>query len=72
MVRPAAQRLRDLSVCRDAELGVLSGVSRGGRRVMMRRVAEYMKANLANWDQRAPAHAMSPGYNVQLRRVRRL
>ncbi|HEY8654926.1 MAG TPA: class I SAM-dependent methyltransferase [Dermatophilaceae bacterium] len=26
---------------------------------------EYMKANRANWDQRAPAHAMSPGYNVQ-------
>src|SRR5665811_977547 len=32
---------------------------------MMRRVDEYMKANRANWDQRAPAHAMSPGYNVQ-------
>jgi len=31
----------------------------------MRRVDEYMKANRANWDQRAPAHAMSPGYNVQ-------
>jgi SAM-dependent methyltransferase len=28
-------------------------------------VNEYMKANQANWDQRAPAHAMSPGYNVQ-------
>ncbi|MHB8184581.1 MAG: class I SAM-dependent methyltransferase [Dermatophilaceae bacterium] len=24
-----------------------------------------MKANRANWDQRAPAHAMSPGYHVQ-------
>jgi SAM-dependent methyltransferase len=32
---------------------------------MMRRVDEYMEANRANWDQRAPAHAMSPGYNVQ-------
>ena len=32
---------------------------------MMRRVDEYMKANRDNWDQRAPAHAMSPGYNVQ-------
>jgi len=32
---------------------------------MMRRVDEYMKANRANWDQRAPAHAMSPGYSVQ-------
>ncbi len=32
---------------------------------MMRRVEEYLKANRANWDQRAPAHAMSPGYNVQ-------
>jgi len=31
----------------------------------MRRVDEYMEANRANWDQRAPAHAMSPGYNVQ-------
>ena len=24
-----------------------------------------MKANRANWDQRAPAHAMLPGYSVQ-------
>lgn len=31
----------------------------------MHRVNEYMKVNQANWDQRAPAHAMSPGYNVQ-------
>jgi len=28
-------------------------------------VNEYMKVNQANWDQRAPAHAKSPGYNVQ-------
>ena len=31
----------------------------------MHRVNEYMKVNQANWDQRAPAHAKSPGYNVQ-------
>ena len=32
---------------------------------MMRRVDEYMKVNRANWDQRAPAHATSPDYNLQ-------
>jgi hypothetical protein len=32
---------------------------------MMRRVDEYMKVNRANWDQRAPAHATSPEYNLQ-------
>lgn len=32
---------------------------------MMRRVDEHMKAKRANWDQRAPAHAMSPGYTLQ-------
>jgi 2-polyprenyl-3-methyl-5-hydroxy-6-metoxy-1,4-benzoquinol methylase len=31
----------------------------------MHRVDEYVKVNQANWDQRAPAHAKSPGYNVQ-------
>ena len=31
----------------------------------MHRVNEYMKVNQANWDQRAPAHAKSPGYHVQ-------
>jgi SAM-dependent methyltransferase len=40
-------------------------VSCGGQRDMMRRVDEHMEANRANWDQRAPAHAASPGYNVQ-------
>ena len=32
---------------------------------MMRRVDDYRIINRANWDQRAPAHAASPGYNVQ-------
>jgi 2-polyprenyl-3-methyl-5-hydroxy-6-metoxy-1,4-benzoquinol methylase len=32
---------------------------------MMRRVDDYRIINRANWDQRAPAHATSPGYNVQ-------
>src|SRR5450759_3297414 len=31
---------------------------------MMRRVDEYMEVNRANWDQRAPAHAKSPEYNL--------
>jgi SAM-dependent methyltransferase len=31
---------------------------------MMRRVDEYMKANRANWDERAPVHAISPDYNL--------
>ena len=32
---------------------------------MMWHVDEYLDINRANWDQRAPAHATSPGYNVQ-------
>ena len=32
---------------------------------MMRRVDEYLNLNRANWDERAPAHATSPDYNVQ-------
>ena len=32
---------------------------------MMRVVDEYLDINRANWDQRAPAHARSPDYNVQ-------
>ena len=32
---------------------------------MMRAVDEYLDINRANWDQRAPAHAISPDYNVQ-------
>jgi SAM-dependent methyltransferase len=31
---------------------------------MMRRVDEYMKANRANWDERAPVHAISADYNL--------
>jgi 2-polyprenyl-3-methyl-5-hydroxy-6-metoxy-1,4-benzoquinol methylase len=34
-------------------------------RVMMRRVDDYRNINRANWDERAPAHATSPDYNVQ-------
>jgi hypothetical protein len=26
---------------------------------------EYLRVNRANWDERAPAHAASPGYEVQ-------
>jgi SAM-dependent methyltransferase len=32
---------------------------------MMRRVDEYLNLNRANWDERAPAHATSPDYNLQ-------
>ena len=32
---------------------------------MMRGVDDYRKINRANWDERAPAHATSPDYNVQ-------
>jgi 2-polyprenyl-3-methyl-5-hydroxy-6-metoxy-1,4-benzoquinol methylase len=32
---------------------------------MIRRVDDYRDINRANWDQRAPAHATSPDYNVQ-------
>jgi SAM-dependent methyltransferase len=32
---------------------------------MMRRVDEYLNLNRANWDERAPAHASSPDYNLQ-------
>lgn len=32
---------------------------------MMRRVDEYLDINRANWDERAPAHATSPDYNLQ-------
>ncbi len=32
---------------------------------MMRRVDEYIRVNRANWDQRAPAHATSPDYNLR-------
>jgi len=32
---------------------------------MMLRVSDYRKINRANWDERAPAHAASPDYNVQ-------
>jgi 2-polyprenyl-3-methyl-5-hydroxy-6-metoxy-1,4-benzoquinol methylase len=35
------------------------------RRVMMRCVDDYLNINRANWDERAPAHANSPHYNVQ-------
>lgn len=31
----------------------------------MHDVADYRDINRANWDERAPAHAASPGYNVQ-------
>jgi hypothetical protein len=31
----------------------------------MQRVNHYRDINKANWDERAPAHAASPGYNVQ-------
>jgi SAM-dependent methyltransferase len=31
----------------------------------MRRVDDYRSINRANWDERAPAHAASPDYNVQ-------
>ncbi len=32
---------------------------------MIRRVDDYRNINRANWDERAPAHAASPDYNVQ-------
>lgn len=32
---------------------------------MMRRVDEYLNLNRANWDERAPAHASSPDYNLK-------
>jgi 2-polyprenyl-3-methyl-5-hydroxy-6-metoxy-1,4-benzoquinol methylase len=32
---------------------------------MIRRVDDYRNINRAHWDQRAPAHATSPDYNVQ-------
>lgn len=32
---------------------------------MMRHVDDYLEVNRANWDERSPAHAMSPDYNVQ-------
>lgn len=32
---------------------------------MMRRVDEYLDINRASWDERAPAHAASPDYNLQ-------
>ena len=32
---------------------------------MMRRVDEHLDINRANWDERAPAHATSPDYNLQ-------
>ena len=31
----------------------------------MHGVEDYRELNRANWDERAPAHAMSPDYNVQ-------
>lgn len=31
----------------------------------MRRVDEYLNLNRANWDERAPAHASSPDYNLK-------
>jgi len=31
---------------------------------MMRRVDEYLDINRANWDERAPAHAISPDYDL--------
>ena len=35
------------------------------RRVSIRGVTDYRDINRANWDERAPAHAASPDYNVQ-------
>ena len=32
---------------------------------MMRRVDDYRNINRANWDERAPAHAAAPDYDVQ-------
>jgi hypothetical protein len=32
---------------------------------MIRRVDDYRNINRANWDERAPAHATSPDYNMQ-------
>jgi hypothetical protein len=31
----------------------------------MHAVDDYRKLNRANWDERAPAHANSPDYNLQ-------
>jgi SAM-dependent methyltransferase len=35
------------------------------RTATIHRVDDYRTLNLANWDERAPAHAASPGYGVQ-------
>jgi 2-polyprenyl-3-methyl-5-hydroxy-6-metoxy-1,4-benzoquinol methylase len=35
------------------------------RRAMMRNVDDYQTVNRASWDERAPAHASSPDYNLQ-------
>ena len=35
------------------------------RRVRILSVDDYRDINRANWDERAPAHATSPDYNVQ-------
>ena len=35
------------------------------RRAMIRNVDDYQTVNRASWDERAPAHATSPDYNVQ-------